>query len=959
MVSFLDTVAEGLHKRYGEKLSELCLVFPNRRAHLFFAQRLSRILKKPLWQPAYRSIEELVKETSPWRVPDNFTLLVELYGVYCAERHIDEPFDRFYYWGETMLYDFDQIDKFMANAAALFTNLRERKAMESDFSFLTPEQVAHIQQFWSHFAGSNESRLQEAFIAIWDALPDIYQRFRERLIAQNRAYEGMVYRHLAEKIISGDTAGLLPGRYVFIGFNALNECEKILFRYLQTQLQADFYWDYDAYYVNNAQQEAGYFLRDNLKHFPPPEYDPGFSPFAAEKQLTIVATSSNISQVKVTPQLLKSMQASPDARTAVVLADEQLLPPLLHTLPAVSEEINITMGYPLRQTGVYALLELLWQLFTHAKPAETATKYYYKDILAVVTHQYIKQLISKETDNIRNKLVLYNNIYVPDSFFSDNQFLSDLLAPLDNYRELTARLLFLLDRLSQNEPLRAADPLLRGYIQHIVRQINRLSSALDGSRFGISIKLYAKLLREILQNERIPFTGEPLAGIQVMGLLETRVLDFDNLVVLSANEGILPRAGNYISFIPYNLRRGFGLPTPEYQDAVWAYYFYRLLQRARNVKLVYSTKTESTRTGEASRYLLQLKLESGHPVKEETLNIVPQAHKGGEEAIILPPGSPQWVLAQQAIARYAHAPDAEVETLPANSPSFSPTALTAYLSCPLRFYFRYVEHIKEPEEVTEKVDNRLFGNLLHKAMEIIYTPWIKKEVTARELDALLNAKNNIEEIVKQAIAAAYYQSDTLPPDFFENGDLLMAGDILHKYVRQLLFIDRQQAPFIPEGMELQVKQLFPFYANGQARQLLFGGVIDRLHRRGNTLYVVDYKTGVIDNKFESIAELFGEKQHPAVLQILLYSMMMHRETKQPVAPLLYFLRNSYSEAADFSLYDKGNKRAVATISDYAEELAGTFAQTLSALFDNNRPITQTADDKQCKYCPYRIVCNKN
>ena len=959
-MSFLDTVATGLYNRYGEGLSGLCLVFPNRRAHLFFAQSLSRILKKPLWQPAYKSIEELLKETSPWRVADNFALLVELYAVYCAERRTDEPFDRFYYWGETMLYDFDQIDKSMVNAAALFTNLRERKALEGDFSFLTPEQVAHIQKFWSHFSEKNESRLQEAFIAIWDALPAIYQRFRERLSAQNRAYEGMAYRDLAEKIMSGNAAGLLSGRYVFIGFNALNECEKIVFRYLQEQRQADFYWDYDAYYINNDRQEAGYFLRDNLKNFPPPEYDPDFSPFAAEKQLTIVAASSNMSQVKATPQLLKSMQASPDERTAVVLADEQLLPPLLHVLPAVSEQMNITMGYPLRQTGIYSLLELLWRLFAHAKLSETQSKYYYKDILAIVAHQYIKRLINNDADEIRNKLILYNNIYVPNLFFTGNQFLSDLLAPCGNYRELTARLLFLLDNLSGNEPLQAAEPLLRGYIQHLTRQINKLSNALAGSRFDISIKLYTKLLREALQNERIPFTGEPLAGIQVMGLLETRVLDFDNLIVLSANEGMLPRKGTYISFIPYNLRRGFGLPAPEQQEAVWAYYFYRLLQRARHIKLVYSAKTEDTRMGEASRYLLQLKLESGHPVKEEMLNIVPQAAKSSSEAITLLPGSPEWTAMQQTIARYAHAPDAKIDMLPADSPLFSPTALNAYLSCPLRFYFHYVARFREPAAVAEKVDALLFGSLLHKVMEIIYTPWLKKEVTARDLETLLEDKNHIPiaGIIKQAIAAVYYQSATLPPDFYENGDLLMAGDILHKYVRQLLRIDQKQAPFVPEGLELPVRQLFPFTANGQPRRLLFGGVIDRLHRRGDTLYVVDYKTGVIDNTFESIDELFGGKQHPAALQILLYSLFAQQQAKQPVVPALYFLRNSYHDTADFSLYDKGNKRAVADMADYAGELAGAFAHTLSGLFDEHRPIVQTTDSKQCEYCPYRIVCNK-
>jgi hypothetical protein len=769
----------------------------------------------------------------------------------------------------------------------------------------------------------------------------------------------MLYRSLAEKITSRDASGLLPGYYVFIGFNALNECEKILFRYLQAQRRADFYWDYDAYYINNKHEEAGYFLRDNLQNFPPPEYDPGFSPFADKKELAIIAAPSNIAQVKVTPQLLKSMQAAPDQRTAVVLADEQLLPPLLHTLPAAAAQMNITMGYPLRQTPVYSLLEALCQLFAHAKPAgQAASKYYYKEILALLAHQYIKQLVNNEKEDVANKIVLHNNIYVSSLFFSGNQFLSDLLAPLANYRELAARLLFLLDAVSRNHPLQAADSLLRGYLQHTLRLVNKLSNALEGCQLEISIKLYAKLLRGILQNEQIPFTGEPLAGIQVMGLLETRLLDFDNLILLSANEGILPRPGKHTSFIPYNLRRAFGLPTPERQEAVAAYYFYRLLQRARNIKLLYSAKTEGIRTGEPSRYLLQLKLESGHPVKEQTLNIPARAPRKNEETISLPPRTPGWNLEKQTIARYAHAPETEIQTLPENSPPFSPTALNAYLACPLRFYFRYAARIKEPEEVTEKVGHSLFGRLLHKAMEIIYTPWIKKEVTAQDLETLLHPKGHIEEIVKEAIATTCYQSPSLPPDFYDNGDLLITGDILQKYIRQLLHIDRNLAPFIPQGMELPVRQLFPFSANGQPCQLLFGGIIDRLHRRGNTLYVVDYKTGAVDNAFESIETLFGEKQHPGILQILLYSMMMHRHARQPVIPLLYFLRSAYAEAADFTLYDKGKAQAVEDIADYSEALAAALSRTLSGLFDEHRPVLQTTDSKQCEHCPYNVVCNK-
>ncbi|MDR2361946.1 MAG: PD-(D/E)XK nuclease family protein [Prevotellaceae bacterium] len=945
-MTFLSDVTSDLYARYKENISELYLIFPNKRAHLFFSNNLARVIDKPLWQPTYKSIEELIGDVSPWQVTDNYTLLIELYTIYCTKHKTGEPFDHFYYWGEALLRDFDQIDKYLVDASVLFTNLREGKALEGDFSFLTPEQIAYIRQFWQHFSATDETTLQRDFEALWSVLYPIYQCFRETLTGRQIAYEGMIYRHVAEAITTGEANDWFPYHYVFIGFNNLNECEKILFRFLQTQQKADFYWDYDAYYLNDTQQEAGLFLRENVKNFPSPLFDPTLSPFSEEKKITIIATPSNIAQAKAVPQLLDELAATPDERTAVVLADKLLLIPVLHALPAVSQQINISMGYPLRQTGIYSLVDLLLSLFS-------SQNYYYKDILALLAHSYIKRLENKNINQINNKLVFYNNIYVSNLFFSDSQLLHDLLKPVAHYREIADRLLFLMDNISENTALTNDEPFLRGYIQHIVRLLNKLTDALQKSQLDISINLYIKLLRTILQQESIPFTGEPLAGIQVLGLFETIAIDFDNVVILSANEGILPHTTHHISFIPYNLRYGFGLPAPEQQEAALAYYFYRLLQRAKKITLVYSTKSDDIRTGEVSRYLWQLKLESGHPIIEKTLAF----------DIEIPDNEPIVIEKTDTMMHTlsSYYDDTRSNDAERRKGALSPSAINTYLSCSLQFYFRYIAHIKEPDEVSEQVDTRLFGTLLHKSMELIYEPLLGNEITEAQLNCWYNDVEFIQKTVQQAVAVAFYKSDSLPPDFWENGDLMIAYDIICQYIRQLLAIDKKQAPFVPEGLEWKVNQTFSFTANSCPYHVCIGGVIDRLHKKGDNWYIVDYKTGKTDNEFESIADLFGgnpTKRHDGILQTLLYSLMLQNDKKQKVTPLLYFLRESYSDTVDVAIHNKSTKEKVLDIAVYAEELQAFLLNKLSELFDLSNPFTQTKDTDTCKYCPYAPICGK-
>ncbi|MDR3236470.1 MAG: PD-(D/E)XK nuclease family protein [Prevotellaceae bacterium] len=937
MTTFLDTTAADLYARFGEKISALRLVFPNRRSRLFFTQSLSKIIDKPLWQPHYNTIEEVVSRAAGRQASEPLALLLELYDIYCAVRHSSEPFDHFYFWGEVMLRDFDMIDKYRIDAGMLFRNLKAQKELEGDFSFLSDEQAALIREFWDSFS-TGKSGLQERFIATWDALFDIYTQFRQRLREKEMAYEGMLYRDL-------DLDSLPDEHFVFIGFNALNACEKLLFRHLKKRGRADFYWDYDAYYLHNPKQEAGVFLRQNIADFPSPEFDKAFSPFAGEKDIRMVAASSDAMQTKLVPQLLRDMHAAPDRRTAVVLADETLLIPTLHALPTVAADINVTMGYPLRQTPVYTLLELTLRLHHKAKQRGGATRFYYRDVLALLHHPYLKAMTPQAVQRHANDIVAKNKIYVSPDEFSGDALLSGIFTPAADYRQLVAQLLSLLDAVTRTVFTSENEKMAHACALHCARLLNKLHTSVDESRIALSLPVFTNMLRKLFRHENIPFSGEPLAGIQVLGLLETRNLDFENIIVLSCNEGILPQHSNAPSFIPYNLRRGFGLPTIEQHEAVYAYYFYRLLQRAKKITLVYNTKTDDVRTGEASRYLLQLQMESQKPIVSVGVNFA-ISHTTPEAIVI----SKDEKTMQELAAYYAD-----------DAPrSLSPSAINAYLACNLQFYYRYIERLKPRDEAAEDIDGKLLGNVLHRAMEALYKPFGGKNVTHADMLAITAHATQLDEAVSRALAGVYYGAGELPREAHDNGKIMLLRDITAKYVRQILHYDAARTPFVIEDTERVIMQRVacPDVPAG----IWLGGIIDRLDRQGNALHIVDYKTGATKDEFKNIAALFGDnagERRKEALQILLYAVLLKQQhPDNNVVPKLYFLRKIYQHDTDFLLTEKDTKQRISEISPYVAPFTGELVRTLSHLFNKAIPFTQTADLDTCHYCDYKKICGR-
>ncbi|MDR1886488.1 MAG: PD-(D/E)XK nuclease family protein [Prevotellaceae bacterium] len=952
-MNFLKSVADNLYSTYGDKISSLTLVFPSRRAQLFFSEELASLIDKPIWSPDYTSLEEIVSSFTTLKKIDGFSLLTLLYQVYKKHIHSAESFDKFYFWGETLLNDFDDIDKYLVDAKLLFRNLKAQKKLEGDFSFLTDEQISYIQQFWASFNPDNNTGLQSKFIEIWDVLLPIYTEFRSVLKERNQAYSGMIYRDIVEKI-QQETIPEIKSTYVFIGFNALGECESVLFSYLKKSGKALFFWDYDDYYMKDKKQEAGMFLRKNIELFPAPSSFVLQSEFTSDKDVHIIASPSDVLQTKAIPEILRSMGAGFNRKTAIVLTDETILIPVLHSLPDKCTDINITLGYPLLQTPVFTLAELLIRLQNSC--GEKNSGFYHKDVLAILRHSYINEACGEKTKEIIDNIINNNRIYVDNLLFESDSFLKKIFVPLSSYSELTD---YLIDIFSDIAAVPVCEPeqisLRREYIYYITKSLNKLKKSIEEINLEIGKSVFLNLIRDIFRGLKIPFTGEPMKGLQIMNIQETRALDFDNLILLSVNEGRLPQEVNSLSYIPYNLRKGYGLPCREHLEAISAYNFYRLIQRAKNIRLLYSSKTDDRRTGEMSRYLYQLKFETTLNIREYPVTF--DISFGKSERIKVEKDD----AVIQLLLKYTG--DNPQKTL-------SPSALSSYISCPLKFYFSKIVKLEADESVVDELPLNLLGNIIHKVMEKLYLPMKHKKVTARNMELICRDTKQIESLIDKCFAMEFYRKDSLPNDFNENGKLLIVRDVIGKYIKGILKYDRDNSGFIPLGFEKKVG----ININIGNLNVGLSGIIDRIDKQGDNIRIVDYKTGAgrgTDKrmKFNSVASLFDsnpEKVNKEAFQTFMYSFM-YQEYKKPsenIIPALYFVRDCYSSRFNYYLIDENpendsGSKTVTNFSLYKNDFEEYLAQNLRGLFDFNLPFIQTEYSRTCVSCAFNKICKLN
>ncbi len=948
---FLQQTAGYLYSTFGDELQDCCMVFPGRRAGLFFSDYLTSLTEKPMWSPSIMSINDFFIHLSQLEVADPVLLIYELYQTYKQYVKIPEPFEDFYYWGEMLLKDFEDIDKYMANAKGLFQNLSALKSLTGKYDYLTDRQKEAIKSFWDSFDPDNPSRSQKAFLALWEQLQTVYEQYRDKLRNQSLAYEGMVYREVAEKLEKGEEIPELKWKKVaFIGFNALTRCEEVLFSRLKNDDTGLFFWDTDRYYVDNDTNEAGFFIRQNIKKYPsPPGHEVPDNFCADDKHIECFASTTDIGQAKIAGQLLQNLHGNEDPgynKTAMVLADESLLMPLLYAVPENINQFNVTMGYPLYKTPVYSLAINLVDLQRNSTIINDKKVFHYRDVLNLLRHQFLTEVLGEESLHVFNTLTGRNMIYIDPAELHKNAVFQRIFTAIDApgkvFDYVMDVLYFISGRMAtDDEEKLTTDAINREYIYHLYRAVKRLKDIFIKEQMETTFASFSRILERVMRTIRIPFTGEPLAGIQVMGILETRTLDFENVILLSANEGILPATGQSASFIPYNLRRGFNLPVIEHTDAIYAYYFYRLLQRAKHVYIIYNTKTDGLKTGEMSRFVSQLKYESPLPVKENVL--IHNIHFSSSKPVV--------VKKNDDIMKKLYNYTAEENVVTA----FSPSALNKYIACSLRFYFNYIAGIDEQEEISEEVNPASFGNIFHDVASKIYKDMLNKEVAGKDIQTLIRNNEMISSFIRESFIEIFFKKGN---KHLVAGRNLIIEEIIKKYIIRLLNNDMNYAPFYLLGLEKKITMPLQVKTPDGIKKVWLRGMIDRVDSKYDTVRIIDYKTGQVKNTFNGVPSLFlmNDSNHrDEVFQTLFYCMLYSSiDDTSALKPLLYPVKSQHADVTEI----KEGSTVVNDYRPYANEFKTELNNLLSGLFDPGIDFIQTDDIETCKNCPYKKICHR-
>ena len=959
MESFLKLVAADLYKHTEGNLAHTAVVFPNKRAGLFFNEYLAQESDSPIWSPAYVSISELFRSLSPWEVGDPVKLVCELYKIFRRETQSTETLDDFYFWGEMLISDFDDADKNRVDTDKLFSNLQDLRNIMDDYTFIDDEQEEAIRQFFQNFSIERRTALKERFISLWNVLGNIYKGFRESLASQNIAYEGMMYRHVIEHL---DVDKLPYEKYIFVGFNVLNKVEHTLFTQLKDAGKAVFYWDYDEFYMKENRQavthEAGEFIRRNLRDFPSPLSGELFKNLSKPKEVHYIASSTENAQARYLPQWIRNNLTTPEKETAVVLCNEALLQPVLHSLPAEVKHVNITMGFPLSQTPVYSFLIALLELHTHGFNFKSG-RYTFQSVVTLLKHPYTRQLTG-QAELLEKELTRNNRFYPLPGELGKDEFLTRLFTPLSGNLNLCIRLSETLQQVagiyqantSGTEDTDAFNQLYRESLFKAYTTINRFRTLIEEDELTVQSETFRRLLVKVLSTTNIPFHGEPAIGMQVMGVLETRNLDFRHLVLLSVNEGQLPKSGGDSSFIPYNLRKAFGMTTIEHKIAVYAYYFYRLLQRAERITLIYNTSSDGLNRGEWSRFMLQFLIEWPHPITRQFLE-AGQSPQGTSSITV--EKTPDVMRRMQSLFDVRANPKAK----------FSPSALNYYLDCPLKFYYRYVAGLSAPDEVSAEIDSATFGSIFHYAAEHIYKDLTThgKVINKEALETLLRNEVKLQDYVDTAFKKLFFNvPQNEKPEY--NGVQLINSAVIARYLKQLLQNDLRYAPFTFIASEMEVDEPIDIQTPKGVIKSRIGGIIDRMDSKDGTLRIVDYKTGGDADTPPHVESLFipDKKRSNYVFQTFLYAAIMCR--KQPtmkIAPALLYIHRAATETYSPVIQmgePRKPKEAVEDFSKYEKEYRERLQGLLEEIFNPEKSFTQTEIIEKCTYCDFKALCKR-
>lgn len=1042
MEKFLYKVAKDLKCKVGNDMANTAVIFPNKRAALFFNKYLVEDEKFPIWSPKYMTISELFREIKPGvTVPDTLELVCRLYNTYKkvvkskqkdnkqedSNKNIIESLDHFYQWGETLLSDFDDVDKNMANAQKLFTHLNDWNQLEAS-DFIEPEMEERIKNFFSSFSVENMSELRRRFLEIWENLYDIYEEFKKDLENEGMTYEGALYRSVAESL---DENQLIHDNYVFVGFNVLDNVEKSLFEKIQEAGKAIFYWDYNPRYMSDT-NEAGMFLRSNMEKFPnalEPAKENGND---TSKEIIIISSKTDSIQAQYTRQWVENNLTDPESDTAIVLCNEKQLQPVLHSIPDNVKCINVTMGYPLSETPAMSFIRCCINMQSDYDSDRKA--YSYTSVAALLKHPYTK-LISANAEKDYEQIKKDNIFYPTPQQLSRSQqddepdkVLEILFTPQKKNIDLCRYLAEVIKTIAQHykelpgqteEKDNEAEAEKKMYRQlygeslfKIYTTLTRFSNLIETEQLIVERLTLIRLLDRVLQGINIPFHGEPAVGLQLMGMLETRNLDFKHLIMLGVNEGMLPKASEIPSFIPNTIRQAFGMTTIDRRIAVFAYYFYRLLQYSEKVYLLYNDETNNGQKGEMSRFLLQLIAESDENISVQTLdsNVI----LSSTQAISIPRTAETVdVLKRRYECKGNDNTGNEVgwiknwlkdhkfqkphrnNNTPTNSRLLSASAINTYLECQLRFYFKYIAGLKVKEEVSMDIESSTFGTIFHNTAEEIYNRLTEKNssISKTNLENILkiqgkqSATSTSDNIQIEPIVDFYFRKEFFKqkevkdidsykevvdrkitlPEVSYNGIQLINKEVIVRLIKKLLRLDIELGDFNYLGSETFISRTEEVTLKDSSKiNVKVGGFIDRIDCVKDTksgkdmIRIVDYKTGTSKPSAKNIEAMFtpGKTRSGYHLQTFLYASIFSDliEKTGKVAPALLFIQTQETEKSPLLKIDRNE---VNDFFEYKDEFDTMLRQTISEIFSKEGSYEQTEFEDKCQYCDFKKLCKKN
>lgn len=956
-MDFLEKVAQRLHAQHGSEMERQTVVLPSRRAGLWLARALAKLNDKPSWAPSMMTVSDLFRSFTDLVPADTETLIFELYNVFRKQFGGEMSFDDFWPWGEVIITDFNDIDLYMADAEKLYRNISDLKEIDEKFGGLTDEQIEIIRGFWKSFnPASSGSEARSKFRSVWQKLGPLYNGYREALKARSMAGDGMLCREVAEKAIAGKLNVPEGRRWHIVGLNALNTCEKNLFLHLKRLGVADFYWDDDHFFMDDPEHKASLFIRENRRIFGSAlEESPSCRHEPPAGEWHIIDTPSDTAQAGMVAQLLENegITGSDDlTSTAVILADEKLLMPVLGSLPESVEEVNVTMGHPFRFTPLYSFLKQLMSLIRSARRGSGGLSFRSDEVLALLRHQYFRLLAGSDGDTVVREIIKGNMIRVSASLLTERFRSGFLFEVPESGAQMPEYLVFVMGRLEEASFAAEEDEMKlstdREYLRMAMSSTMRLANLISKYSLDLKPDTAFRLLDRIFRKMIVPFSGEPLRGIQIMGVLETRALEFKNIILLSLNEGIFPGTSYNNTYIPYNIRRAFGLPTVNEHESIWSYYFFRLLRKPQKGWFLYNSSAQGLNSGEMSRYLVRMSYSPLFAPSHRTVNI-----SVGRSGMI-----------SETLTRTDAHKMVLLETYrEGNSEGkyLSPSAINTWLNCRMRFYYRYVCDMPEEEVLEKEIDQRRFGNIMHEALHRLYGPLKGESNAGRKIAALSRSRENIREtIISAAMDEMRWDRETLM-----SGRGVIIIDVLERYARELLEYDGVNPDMTLLHLEEDFSGVHNVVCGGEEVRIILGGRVDRIDLTGGAVRVVDYKTGAPRREVFTAEGLFDEekeKRNDAFLQALLYCTLIEKSHPgKMVLPAIYWIQQLSSD--EFSPYApvtglKGPESAISEWGSFMNEYREHLNLALNNIFSADEDYRMTAFRRRCTFCPYRTLCRR-